>query len=402
MNEKIRYTCLPHSATSVRLLLLPALIAGCTAPPDSRAGRPPQRPLDPPALHHVLLNSVDPEAAIEWYLEVWSSAERTEFAGFPAVASEMYLLFNEVDVPAPGAHLPALGRPEAQSAFWHIGAFANTTDMDEELAAIGVSHLPLFTGPDDTQGVWRSGLAPYTGTLTAEELSSAGPVLPRPGGFSYVLAPDGVLFELTGGANTTASMSHVHLFHEHPQCAANWYVEHLGMSLPPIRREDGSASERPPPTSRARRSSAKPGGVRSAHATNRPCRLTDPLCQPPLALSRSTLGGHMRSRIWLGLLGVALTASPTNGEAQHSERINPLIELQEQGRPVFGLYAPANRGGRLGAPPAAPRAALSTVGEFRLTIGMRPSDMSVRPGPRPTAPGPNESSRPSAYANRGW
>ena len=245
MNASTSQERLPRSATLLRMLLLPAVIAGCTAASDPPAEDLPHRPRDTPALHHVLLNSVDPDAAIEWYLELWSSAERTEVADLPAVASEMYLLFNRVDVPAPGAYLPELGRPEAQSPFWHIGAFANTTDMDVELAAIGVSHLPLYTGPDDDRGVWRSGLTPYTGTRTAEQLSDAEPALPRPGGFSYVLAPDGVLFELTGGANTTASMSHVHFFHEHPQCAANWYVEHLGMSLPPIRHDDGSTSERP-------------------------------------------------------------------------------------------------------------------------------------------------------------
>jgi hypothetical protein len=103
-----------------------------------------------------MLNSVDPDAAIAWYLSLWPGAERTEIAGLPAVSAEMYLLFNRVDAPAPGAFLPELGRPEAQSAFWHIGAYANTTDMDRELGAIGVGHLPLYTGPDDASGVWRS------------------------------------------------------------------------------------------------------------------------------------------------------------------------------------------------------------------------------------------------------
>ena len=32
------------------------------------------------------------------------------------------------------------------------------------------------------------------------------------GGFSYVVAPDGVLFELTGGPDTRPSLSHVHFF----------------------------------------------------------------------------------------------------------------------------------------------------------------------------------------------
>ena len=31
----------------------------------------------------------------------------------------------------------------------------------------------------------------------------------------------------------------MHFFHEKPLCAANWYVDHLGMSLPPVRDSSG-------------------------------------------------------------------------------------------------------------------------------------------------------------------
>jgi hypothetical protein len=109
-----------------------------------------------PQLHHVGLNSVDPERAIEWYLKVWPSAKRTTVAGFPAVAADMLLLFTKVDRPLPGAWRDDLHRSEPQSAFWHIGANTNTTDMAPRLAAVGVNHLPLFTSPQDTLGVWRS------------------------------------------------------------------------------------------------------------------------------------------------------------------------------------------------------------------------------------------------------
>ena len=229
------------------ITLLAALLSACGAAEESgrSAQVPASRPDDVPALHHAGLNSVDPEEAIDWYLALWPSAERSEFAGRPAIASEMYLVFNEVNEPPTGAFDPELGRPRAQSAFWHIGAFANTTGMDETLAGIGVEHLPLFTGPSDTDGVWRSGLTPYSGIVSGPDAANPPAAAPRPGGFSYVLAPDGVLFELTGGPNTNASLSHVHFFHEQPQCTANWYVETLGMSLPPTRNEDGSTTERP-------------------------------------------------------------------------------------------------------------------------------------------------------------
>jgi catechol 2,3-dioxygenase-like lactoylglutathione lyase family enzyme len=60
-----------------------------------------------------------------------------------------------------------------------------------------------------------------------------------------VVAPDGVLFELTGGPDTKDSFNHIHFFREHPLCAANWYVEHLGMELPPVRDSSGRETPRP-------------------------------------------------------------------------------------------------------------------------------------------------------------
>ncbi len=215
----------------------------CGTAPDG--ARPVERPTDVPALHHVGLNTVDAERALRWYLDVWPAASRSEVDGKPSVEAEMYLVFTEVDDPPGGAFDPELGRPAEQSAFWHIGAFVNTTDDDDVLGALGIDHLPLWTDPDGAY-TWRSGLAPYAGIRTADGFERDGGAPPRPGGFSYLVAPDGVLFERTGGPNTDPAMSHVHLFHEAPRCAANWYVETLGMSLPPVRSEDGSTSPRPP------------------------------------------------------------------------------------------------------------------------------------------------------------
>ncbi len=159
----------------------------------------------------------------------------------------MLLLFNKVDRPPPGAWRTDQHRSVPQSAFWHIGVFTNTTDIATRLRPLGITHLPLFTSPTDTKTVWRSGLAPYAGTLTAKQFP-ATPAAARPGGFSYVVAPDGVLFELTGGPDTRDSFSHIHFFREHPLCAANWYVEYLGMELPPVRDNSGKESARAPYT----------------------------------------------------------------------------------------------------------------------------------------------------------
>jgi catechol 2,3-dioxygenase-like lactoylglutathione lyase family enzyme len=199
-----------------------------------------------PRLHHVGLNTVDVERAIAWYLKVWPSATRTTFAGYPAVQGDMLILFNKVDHPPAGAWRDDLHRAEAQSAFWHIGANINTTNIKDRLNAVGVFHLPLYISPSDsTKTVWRSGLAPYAGTPSAARLATVEPAPPRDGGFSCVVAPDGVLFELTGGPGTRDSFSHIHFYHEQPLCAANWYVEHLGMELPPMRDSSGKESPRP-------------------------------------------------------------------------------------------------------------------------------------------------------------
>ncbi len=184
-----------------------------------------------PRLHHVGLNSADPDAAIEWYLKLWPAAHRTTMAGYPGVEADMLLLFTKVEQPPAGAWRHDLHRSEPQSAFWHIGANTNTTDLAARLATIGVTHLPLFVRPGDSAHVWRSGFAPYLGLLTAPQLDTAAAAAPRDGGFSYVVAPDGVLFELVGGPTTRDSFSHLHFFHSQPLCAARWYVEQLGMAL---------------------------------------------------------------------------------------------------------------------------------------------------------------------------
>jgi catechol 2,3-dioxygenase-like lactoylglutathione lyase family enzyme len=199
-----------------------------------------------PQLHHVGLNTVDVERAIAWYLKAWPAARRTTVAGLPAVDGDMFLVFHEVDAPPAGAYSQETHRSEPQSAFWHIGAFTNTTDMKERLGTLGITHEPLFTSPDDTVGVWRSGLAPFAGMRSAAQLAEGETAPPRDGGFSYVVAPDGVLFEFTGGPDTRDALAHVHFLHEQPQCAANWYVEHLGMELPPVRDADGRTTPRPP------------------------------------------------------------------------------------------------------------------------------------------------------------
>jgi catechol 2,3-dioxygenase-like lactoylglutathione lyase family enzyme len=198
---------------------------------------------DLPQLHHVGLNSKDPEAAIAWYERIWPTAKRVTVAGYPGLQSDMLLLFNKVAGDPPGAYQIDLGRADPQSAFWHIGASVPAATKDS-LERAGLKILPLYVSPADVrQTVWRSGLAPYSGTKTAEELkATTSKLAPRDGGFSYVIGPDGVLFELTTSSTALPTFSHIHFLHERPVCAENWYVEFLGMELPPVLDSTGRAT----------------------------------------------------------------------------------------------------------------------------------------------------------------
>ena len=67
----------------------------------------------------------------------------------------------------------------------------------------------------------------------------------------------------------------------------------------------------------------------------------------------------MRNRLALAVVATALVTGFVTAQAQPKPRLNPVIELLSQKKPVFGLYAPSNRrpGGRGGAPGAAGAAA---------------------------------------------
>lgn len=198
-----------------------------------------------PRLHHAHLNTVDAEAAIEWYRTIWPEGSAGEVAGFPAFIAEMPLLFTEVDAPPAGSWDRTLQRAEPQSPFWHIGGFVNTTGVFARLREEGVRPIELEVGPGWGDPVDRSGLTPYSGIRDRNRLAGAEAAAPRPGGFGYLEGPDGALVELTGSVRTTASFSHVHLFHESPRCAANWYVEVLGFRHAPYRDPDtGDRRER--------------------------------------------------------------------------------------------------------------------------------------------------------------
>jgi len=85
---------------------------------------------------------------------------------------------------------------------------------------------------------------------------------------------------------------------------------------------------------------------------------------PPLPQSRipafphftytPTPGGFVRHRLVFAVVGFAFLTGLGIAQSPRKLRLNPIIELLEQKKPVFGLYAPSNR--RPGRPPGAPTA----------------------------------------------
>ena len=73
-----------------------------------------QAPAPGTRFHHLHLNSINPEAAIEFYTKAFPSTSKGTFAGQPALRSpnNVWVLFNKVAAP------PAT---QPQTAFWHFG-----------------------------------------------------------------------------------------------------------------------------------------------------------------------------------------------------------------------------------------------------------------------------------------
>ena len=61
----------------------------------------------------------------------------------------------------------------------------------------------------------------------------------------------------------------------------------------------------------------------------------------------------MRSRVLITAATLAVGFLCITGQAQTRQRLNPMIDLLEQKKPVFGVYWPGNPQGRRGGPPPA-------------------------------------------------
>ena len=183
--------------------------------------------LPAPGFHHLHLNSVDPSAAIDFYVRQFASTSKTSWGGFAALASpnDVLILFSKVDAPPPIT---------PQSAIWHFGW--HVTDVRKSLAAYRarpeVKLLPLYTTDEGGFVPISSDTWPPTGAvlgLTKAEIAEAKAKGIKPnggGGFAYMAGPDGAIVEYLGDL-PAERMNHVHLWQEQPFCAQLWYQKHL-------------------------------------------------------------------------------------------------------------------------------------------------------------------------------
>jgi len=200
-------------------------------------GQAPAAGIEPLHFHHVHLNSVDPEAAAAYYPKPFAkTATKTTFNGGPAVKTgNIYILFNKVSTP------PTNELTGPQTSVWHFGwNTPNSREYNANFRKMGLTIAQMWNGSDaDAKLVDLSGDVPNgpNGFPTQEqvlELRAKGvkvdPAV-TPGGFGYLRGPAGVMIE-NAQAGTTERFNHVHMYHEHPNCAMNWYVTHLGAKMP--------------------------------------------------------------------------------------------------------------------------------------------------------------------------
>lgn len=221
-----------------RALLLVILVAAVAAPADrllAQAAPPPSLPT--PGFHHLHLNSVNPDAAIDFYIKQFPATSRTTFAGAPALSSpnNVLVLFTKVDTP------PAT---QPQSAVWHFGWYV--TDVHKSLELYkqhAITLLPLYTEESGGTVFTSADTWPSTGGglgLTKAGIADAKAKGVKPtfgAGFAYLQGPDDAIVEYQGNM-ASERFNHIHMYQEQPFCAQLWYQQHLNT---PVNARGGAA-----------------------------------------------------------------------------------------------------------------------------------------------------------------
>ena len=210
--------------TLARIALIIAAVVAVAPRAQQPAGS-----VEPLHFHHIHLNSTDPKAAAAYYPRPFAlSATATTFNGFEAVKTgNVYILFTKV------ASTPQNELTGPQTSVWHFGW--NTPDSrktNEKFREMGLTIAQMWDAADGKLVDMSSDTLP--GLPTQEqilEMRAKGTQPTRQGGFGYLRGPDGAMIENAQGG-TTERFNHVHMYHEHPRCAMEWYVTHLGAKMP--------------------------------------------------------------------------------------------------------------------------------------------------------------------------
>jgi catechol 2,3-dioxygenase-like lactoylglutathione lyase family enzyme len=180
-----------------------------------------------PGFHHLHLNSVDPGAAIAFYVRQFPRSVKAEWGGLPALSApnDVLVLFTKVATPPPTS---------PQSALWHFGWHVTDTQASVRSYKAQPDHtlLPLYTTDEGgevfvSSDTWPSrGRTPGLTKAQIAEAKASGVQPTRTGGFGYMKGPDDALVEYAGN-HPAERFNHVHMFHDEPLCAQLWYQTHL-------------------------------------------------------------------------------------------------------------------------------------------------------------------------------
>jgi catechol 2,3-dioxygenase-like lactoylglutathione lyase family enzyme len=195
--------------------------------------------LPAPGFHHLHLNSVDPDAAVAFYVEHFPRSTKTSWGGFTALAApnDVLVLFTKVATPP---------TTSPQSALWHFGWHVTDTrkSLETYKGRKSLKLLPLYTTDEGGEVFVSSDTWPGTGGVPGRtraqiaEAKANGIPPTRSGGFGYMQGPDDALVEYAGN-HPAERFNHVHMFHDDPFCAQLWYQHHLnapvyaGRTTPP-------------------------------------------------------------------------------------------------------------------------------------------------------------------------
>jgi hypothetical protein len=207
-------------------MLMTAAAILAASPHDQAAA---QVALPAPGFHHLHLNSVDPEAAIRFYVRQFPDSSRTSWGGMPALKAKtnVLILFDKVVTPPPAD-------PE-ETAVWHFGW--NVSDVRQKLEFYKthpeVKLSPMYTTQEGEIVYINSDS--FQGTRAQVEEAKTKGEKPRGGpGVMYIAGPDGALIENVGNMpGQVERFNHVHLYQEEPFCAQLWYQKHLNAGIAP-------------------------------------------------------------------------------------------------------------------------------------------------------------------------